>query len=148
MLADFLAICAWVSCTWSLTYKCGLNIFLHHYPSLSCTLVRAILFSKYPFYYHITSHGCRDLDRDLDSGWIICLYTGISQGAAGWLNTAQELKCCRQSFQKEIEKKNPACSLFAALTGSAFYSVVSLHSSLAPIQVSFLTMIYLVYVDP
>lgn len=75
----------------------------------SCTLVWAIVLSKHHFYYHITSQRCRDLETDLDSGWIICLNTGISQGAAGWLNMPPELKCCRQS-------QNPGCSLFGVIT--------------------------------
>lgn len=105
------------------------DIFLHHRPSARAAMV----LSKHTFYYHITSNGCRDLDRDLDSGWIICLYTGISQGAVGWLNTALELKCRRQSFQKRnLEKKIHLAHYFDAFTGSAFYSIISLHSSVSP----------------
>lgn len=47
-----------------------------------CVLSTALLLSYY-------SYDCRDLEGDLDSGEIICLLAGVSQGTASWLNTAQ-----------------------------------------------------------
>lgn len=104
------------------------------HPSLSCTPVAAGVFSKHAFYYHITSHGCRDLEGDLDSGWIICLCTGISHGAAGWLNTAPGLKCWRQSFQQGTEKRKSIQLIILLLSGFAFFSNNSAHSPVAPMS--------------
>lgn len=117
-------------------YSLSSGIFRHHRHTLSCALA-AMVFSKWTFYYHIMSYGCRDLKRDVDSGWIICLDTGISQSAAGWLNTALVLKCWRQSSQKkEFEKKKKIhpSHCFDAFTDSAFNSTVSLHTSVSLIS--------------
>lgn len=61
----------------SLEYKCGSapgssDIFILHRPSLHCALA-AMALSKHTLYYRFSSYGCRDLDWDLDPGWMQAL---------------------------------------------------------------------------
>lgn len=97
-----------ISCTQLWCTNVALVQDFKHFPR---SLSQSQPCSQQPFYYHITSYDCRDLEGDLDSGKIICLHAGVSQGTASWLNTAQL-------------KSWDWAHYFDAFIGSDFYKVI------------------------
>lgn len=92
-----------------------------------CAFAAAAL-SEHALHYPFSgSYIRRDLEGDLDPGWIICPPVGVRQGAAGRPDAS--LECLRQSGQKKFRLNLEKTEIhpthyFDAFTGSFYVTLI------------------------